>query len=303
MDIVALRSLACDVRSKLFVPGSRPELFAKAAAGGADALSFDLEDSVVAARKAEARASVSQFLSGMGIGTKVSIVRVNALTSEYFADDVATIVVPSLHVINLPKAESADDVLVAIEHIERAERSAAVTDPVGILANVETPKGLRLAYEIASAHPRVVGLQIGFVDFSLACGIDANNVTALNAVRLGVRFAAAEAGVAAFDGAYADVKDLDGFRAAAEQARSLGLNGKSCVHPTQIAIANEVFAPDSASVLKAVAVTRAADAAQAEGAGAFLLDDMMIDAPIVERARRLVARAQRHGISLGEDGA
>jgi citrate lyase subunit beta/citryl-CoA lyase len=302
LDIVALRALTEGVRSKLFVPGSRPELFPKAAAGQADALSFDLEDSVVQARKVEARQAVAQFLSSTGVGSKISIVRVNSLASGLFADDIAAVVVPGLHLINLPKVEGRDDILTTIEHLERAEKLSSRAQPVGILANIETPKGLRVPYEIATAHPRVVGLQIGFVDLSLACGIDQNNVTALNAVRLAVRLAASEAGIAAFDGAYADVKDLEGFRTAAEQSRALGITGKSCVHPTQIAVANEVFAPSPDAVEQALAITHAADEAEAEGTGAFLLDGKMIDAPIVERARRVVANARRYGIPLGENG-
>jgi citrate lyase subunit beta/citryl-CoA lyase len=289
------------VRSKLFVPGSRPELFTKAAATQADALSFDLEDSVVESKKHEAREAVASFLKSRASATaRVFIARVNPLNSRHFHADITAVVVPGLHVINVPKVESRDDVLATVAAIEACERDSAVTSVIGIVANIETPKGLRLAYEIASAHPRVVGLQLGFLDLSLACGIDLGNIAALNAVRLNIRIAAAEADVAAFDGAFANVKNLDMFRTQAEQARALGLNGKSCIHPAQVAIANDVFTPDADAVSKAARIVQAAEAAK--DTGAFLLDGSMIDLPVLTRARRLLSRAQFYGDSFSTEG-
>lgn len=151
------------MRSKLFVPGSRPEFFGKALASNADALSFDLEDSVAEPRKAEARAAVAAWLRGAPPG-KIRIVRVNALATSHFAADVAAIVGPGLDVLNLPMVEGAHDILAAIAALERAEAKAGVAVPTPILANIETPRGLRLAAEIACAHPRVAGLQIGYGD-------------------------------------------------------------------------------------------------------------------------------------------
>lgn len=292
MNPGALRLRRNEIRSKLFVPGARPELFAKAMAGPADSLSFDLEDSVVATSKDSARHAIATFLSKHGASTgKVNIVRVNSLDSDFFAADIAEVVVRGLHVINLPKVESKDDVLAAVEAIERAERNSGLEEQIGILANIETPKGLRLAFEIATAHPRVVGLQIGFVDFSLSCGIASSNRTALNAVRLDVRFAASEAGVAVFDGAFVAVKDPEGFRAEAEEARALGINGKSCIHPSQVPLANEIFSPGAAEIEQASQTIAAAEEAAAGGVGAFLLHGKMIDVPVIERARQVLTRA------------
>ena len=293
-DALGLKHL--EIRSKLFVSGARPEQFSKAAAGEADALSFDLEDSVPLAGKEKARQAVAEFLTGAGkTSEKIKIVRVNSLASELFAQDVEEILTHGLHTINLPKAESRDDILRAAEELERREQIVGLTSPVGILANIETPKGLRMAFEIARAHPRVVGLQIGMVDFTLNCGIASGNRTALNAVRLAVRFAASEAGIAAFDGAFGKVNEPEGYRAEAEEARALGLNGKSCIHPSQVPIANEVFLPTTAEIEHAEKMIAAAEEAEAEGVGAFLFGGAMVDLPVLERARRVVARAGRHG--------
>jgi citrate lyase subunit beta/citryl-CoA lyase len=198
---------------------------------------------------------------------------------------------PGLDIINLPKVESADQINMAVDEISRIERSQGLTKEIGILANIETPKGLRLAYEIATADPRVMGLQIGFTDFSRICGIDSRDKTALNSVRLSVRFAAAEADIVTFDGAFLDVKSPDLFRANAEEARDLGFVGKSCIHPTQVPIANEVFSPDAGDVARAESILAAAAENVQAGVGAFLHEGKMIDAPVISRARALVSRA------------
>jgi citrate lyase subunit beta/citryl-CoA lyase len=289
-----MQAAAREIRSKLFVPGSRPELFAKALAGDADALSFDLEDSVPVTKKDEARRAVSRFVQDVTVThNKVMIVRVNPPGDPLFQADIDAVVVPGVHWINLPKVEAAHDVLAAVEAIEAAERSASIQTEMGVLANIETPRGLRCAYEIASAHPRVIGLQIGFVDLSRTCGFEGSNRQALNAVRFTVRLAAAEAGIAAFDGAFVDVRDQKGFRAEAEEARSLGLSGKSCIHPSQVAAANAVFSPSEEAIERAVRIVRAAEES---GAGAFLLDGKMIDAPVLAQAKSLLARAAHRGL-------
>lgn len=232
-------------------------------------------------------------------GSKVVIVRVNSLTTEYFRDDVKAIAGTGADIINLPKTESREDIMRALEVIREAEEIAGRSDPIGVLANIETPKGLRLAFEIATADPRVIGLQLGFTDFSLACGIDSRNKTALNAMRLGIRFAAAEAGIASYDGAFVDVKDLDSFRIDAQEARDFGFAGKSCIHPSQIAVANDVFAPTTEEITRAKSILSAADDAGRSGRGAFLHEGKMVDMPIIERARSVIELAVRLGLAQG----
>jgi citrate lyase subunit beta/citryl-CoA lyase len=285
------------MRSKLFVPGSRPELFAKALKSDADSLSFDLEDSVVETRKNEARRAIAAFLdNGLGVNEKVVVVRVNGLASGLFQADVEGIVGAGLDVINLPKAESRDDVLTAADAVSKAEEAAGLGRQIGILANIESPKGLRLAYEIATADPRVIGLQLGFVDLSQALGIRAPNRQALDAIRLAVRCAAAEAGIAAYDSAFVDVKDGDAFRRDAEDARNLGFAGKSCIHPSQVPIANEAFAPTQDELARAEALLLAAEEAKQRGVGAFVLDGMMVDVPVIAKAQAVVKLAGKLGM-------
>lgn len=281
------------MRSKLFVPASRPELFAKALASAADALSFDLEDSVVPERKGEARNALRDLLRSLDTSAKVMIVRVNALDTPYFQDDIAAVVQPGLDLINLPKPESVDDVLAAVAAIERAEQANGVTTPVRLLLNVESPRAFRLAAELASAHERVAGLQLGLGDLFEPLGISRREAAAIEQAMFGLRMAAGEAAVFAYDSAFANIKDEAGFRAEAELARKLGFLGKSCIHPSQIALANEIFRPSDDEIAHAVRVVVAAREAQRQGVGAYVVDGKMIDPPFFERARALVDSATR----------
>ncbi|MEO6102331.1 MAG: CoA ester lyase, partial [Pseudoxanthomonas sp.] len=226
------------MRSKLFVPGVRPELFAKALAGDADALSFDLEDSVPEARKSEARQQVSEFVQSAAVpaAAKLIVVRVNALDTQHLQADLAAVARTGVDLVNLPKVESARDVLAAVAILEQAEISNGVSQPIRLLANIETPRGLRLAAEIAAAHPRVAGLQLGLADLFEPFGIDRRDPANVHATLYAMRMAAAEAGVFAWDAAFADLEDAEGFRAEADMARRLGYVGKSCIHPRQVAL-------------------------------------------------------------------
>lgn len=277
------------MRSKLFVPGSRPELFAKALASAADAISFDLEDAVPEARKAEARARVAQFVRSAEArrSGKLLIVRCNALGSAHFEADVRALAGSGIALLNLPKPEGAADVRAAVAAIEHAEPGTAA--PMGLLANIETPRALRCAAEIAGAHPRVAGLQLGLGDLFEPAGIARDDTLSVHHAMLTLRLAAAEAGVFALDGAYAGVDDLAGFEAEARLARRLGFIGKSCVHPRQIALANAVFRPTAAELAQAQRIVDAARAAAAQGRAAFVVDGRMIDPPFLQRARALLA--------------
>jgi citrate lyase subunit beta/citryl-CoA lyase len=286
------------MRSKLFVPASRPELFAKALASDADAISFDLEDAVQETRKDEARRAVQRFLEETPPRPhgKVIIVRVNGLLTPHFEADVAAVGRPGVDMINLPKPESAEDVCAASAVLARYERDRGIEHPIGILPNIESPRGLRLAAEIARAHPRVVGLQLGLGDLFEPFGIDRTDVLAVFAMQLAVRLAAAEAGMWACDTAYAAVKDPDGFTREAEAARRLGYIGKSCIHPSQVALANAVFRPSDAEIAAALRVAEAARGAEIHGVGAFLVDGRMIDSPFIRRAEAILGAARRLGL-------
>ncbi|SOE56717.1 citrate lyase subunit beta / citryl-CoA lyase [Burkholderia sp. D7] len=295
------------MKSKLFVPGSRPELFAKALASQADALSFDLEDSVSEARKPEARSHLRDLLLGSPPGSNASssdrfggktmIVRVNAIDSPHFEADLAAVVQAGVNLINLPKPRHADDVRAAANALDAAERANGVTEPIGLLLNIESPGALRRAFELASAHPRVKGLQLGLGDLFEPLGIARRETAAIQQAMFALSMAAGEAGVFAYDSAFADIRDQAGFQAEARLARSLGFIGKSCIHPSQVALANEVFQPTPDEIAHAQRVVAAAAEADAAGRGAYVVDGKMIDGPFVARARAIVAQAALNAAS------
>lgn len=289
------------MRSKLFVPGSRPELFAKAMSGAADSICLDLEDAVAEPRKAEARNAVREFFQGAGAAAqgKTLIVRVNAMDTPHFSTDIAAVVRPGVHLINLPKPESAEHVRAAIETIARAERANGVTEPVRLLLNIESSKALRIAAELAASDARVAGLQLGLGDLFEPLGIARSERSAIEQAMYAVRIAAGEAGVFAYDGAFADIRDAEGFRAEAMLSRRLGFLGKTCIHPSQVAIANEVFRPTDEEIAHACKVVDAAREADANGVGAYVVDGKMIDVPFVIRARAIVASARALGLLPG----
>lgn len=284
------------MRSKLFVPGSRPELFAKGMSSNADGISFDLEDAVAESAKSDARQHLSAFLSDVEQTDKTLVVRVNAQSTEHYQADLEALVPTKVHVINLPKVESAEHILKLVEDLERIEQRSGRSTPVRILANIESPKGLRLAAEIAGAHPRVMGLQLGFADLLEPLGIDRKDVAAVRQIQLAVRLAAGEAGINTYDSAFAAIKDPDGFRAEARHARVLGFSGKSCIHPTQIEMANDAFLPGEEEIARSLRILEAAKAAEEAGIGAYQVDGQMIDGPFVLRAEEIVRQAKQAGL-------
>lgn len=271
------------MRSKLFVPGARPDLFDKALASDADAISFDLEDSVPSEGKAAARAHLSEFIASGAVrgSDKRLIIRVNALDTGFARDDLAAFSRTENCIINLPKVETPEEVATA----------AALTS-APLLINIETPRGLRCAASIGASHPQVVGLQVGLNDLFAPLGIDRRNPDHVRAVLWQVRLAAGEAGCFAFDGAWPDIVDEAGFRAEAELARSLGFLGKSCIHPRQVTTANAVF-DDAGEVEHAKRLVDAADTAATRGHGAFKFEGRMIDRPEIDRARATLRAAGR----------
>jgi len=174
-----------------------------------------------------------------------------------------------------------------------------VQAPIGLLLNIETPTALRTAAELALAHPRVAGLQLGLGDLFEPLGIARREPSAIRQAMFAVRIAAGEAGVYAYDGAFANIRDAEGYRAEAMLARDLGFLGKTCIHPSQIAIANEVFRPTDEEIAHARKVVEAAREADAKGVGAYVVDGKMIDIPFVIRARAIVESARSLGLIPG----
>ena len=285
------------MRSKLFVPASRPELFTKAISSAADAISFDLEDAVEEGQKGFARQALLDFFeTNQTQNTKAIVVRINAIDTTHYAADLEVVVSSAVQIINLPMVESATAVRDLSARIGKLETDRRLTRPIGILVNIESPKGLRQAAELALADPRVVGLQIGFGDLFGPYGIVSGEPSATQVVRVLVKMAAAEAGIEAYDGAYVDIANPDGFTLDAQAAYRLGFTGKSCIHPSQVGLANAVFRPSEQQIQQALRVVQAAKENLARGVGAFVVDGQLVDGPLITRAERTVALARLAGL-------
>jgi len=176
-----------------------------------------------------------------------------------------------------------------------------MTEHVGILVNIESPRALRLAADLATASPRVRGLQVGYGDLIEPLNIDRYNAAVIQHIMLAVGIAAGEAGVWAFDGAYANIKDVEGYKREAEMARRLGYLGKSAIHPSQVPLANSVFRPTDAEIAHSLKVVEAAREASRRGVGAFTVEGRMVDAPFIRRAEQILALALRLGLIAREE--
>ncbi len=266
-------------RSLLFVPGVRPDRFAKAAAAGADLTCIDLEDAVPPDGKDEARAETLAFLSEVKERSSLLGFRVNgAGTPPYAADLAALKGAEGLDFVMMPKPMALDDI--------DALRDAYGQD--GIIVVMETARALGIAEAIAD-HPAVVGGIYGAIDLSGEIGCDLSWEAHLyGRSRCVAAFAAA--GKAFFDVPYLDVRDDEGLKAATRRGRTLGIQARAAIHPAQLAPIHEALAPTAEEVAEAERVVAAFEAA---GEGVALLDGKMIELPVIKRARRVLALAAR----------
>lgn len=288
-------------RSLLFVPGGDARKLAKALDSEADAVIVDLEDAVPPERKEEARAALEEALrDGTRPAERELLVRVNPPGTAWCDGDLAAVVRGGGNAFVLPKCESADaiaGVAAKLESLE-AEHGRAGGAGVRILALVESAAGVASAREVASASSRVDAVCFGHADFSLDMQLPDPDPASgvVHHARCTLVIAARAAGVPSVDTIFVDVRDAAGFRADAEHGRSLGFEGKLCIHPAQVAPANEVYTPVKEEIEAAQRVLAAWEEARAEGRAVFALDGKMVDAPVVAVHERLLERARRAGV-------
>jgi citrate lyase subunit beta/citryl-CoA lyase len=265
----------------LFMPGSNARALEKARTLAADVLVFDLEDAVAPEMKGEARARIAATVRAGGYGHREIVVRVNALGTPWGRDDLAA--AAGADAVLLPKVESAESVSAAI---------AALGPAPAVWCMLETPRGILNAPSIAAASPRVNALVMGTSDLTkdLHARPTRERVPLVTSLQLCV-LAARSAGITALDGVHLDLDDDAGFAAACRQAADFGFDGKTLIHPRQVALANEVFAPAAADVDWARRVIAAHAEALARGRGVVVLDGRLIENLHVDDARRLLALA------------
>lgn len=281
------------LRSLLFVPGNRPKMLDKAPGSGADAIVLDLEDSVPPAEKEAARHMVRERVASYGPLPCIVTVRVNAISTGFTADDLAAVVVPGLQGITLPKCQSAAEMRELDRLLGEAERRAGL--PVGevpVIACVETAYAVLRTAEIANVGPRVAAVNLGAEDFCADMGVPrTKEATELFLPRATIALCCRAAEIQALDCVFADFSDEAGLRHESAVARGLGYNGKYLIHPSQIGPVNEIFTPPAPEVAYARRVITAFEAGVAAGSAAVNLDGKMVDTPVVNRARKLLALA------------
>lgn len=282
------------LRTLLFVPGNRERFIAKLAELRPDAVVLDLEDAVPPAEKAGARLTVRRAIGQLDVSRFAVFVRVNGLGSGLIGEDLRAVVVPGLDGVFLPKVESVSDVHQANMLLAHAEqRSGLGVGSIRLVPVLETVRGVLDARAILSAGPRVLAAAFGAEDFTLDLGVQrSRDGWETFYPRAHLALAARAAGVLAIDGPWSDIGDEEGLVAEARLARQLGFSGKQVIHPSQIGPVNRVFAPQPEELAWARRVVEAYEAATARGEGSVAVDGKLIDVPMVERARRLLAEAR-----------
>lgn len=282
-------------RSRLYVPGSEPKYFVNAALHGADAVILDLEDSVHPSEKDAARLLVRNALRSVDFFHCERMVRINQLPLGL--EDLDEIVPESPDLILIPKVETPNQVIEVSNRIAEVKGDYGITRPIWLMPILESALGIENAFSIARASEKTVALTIGLEDYTADLGVvkTVSGAESLYA-RQRVVNAAHAADVQAIDSVFGDVSDLEGLRAWGSNARALGFEGMGCVHPLQIPVIHEAFAPTSTEIERARKIVAAYNEAQEKGLGVVSLGSKMIDAPVVQRALKLIGRAQAMGL-------
>jgi len=282
------------IRSLLFVPGTRSDRFEKAMKAGADAVTFDLEDSVEPSQKERARSVIAEFLRAENTSQVLRLVRFNALDTEYGQADLTFFQdVQGFDGVLLPKVETPG----ILEMVSRA-LAGRPAGPVPLLPLLESPAAILRAAHIASADAHVAALLFGAEDLTARLAVPRTvEGEELVVARGQIVLAAAAVGAEPLDAVFTNLDDLALLRRDSERARAVGFRGKMAIHPKQVPLINEVFTPSQAEIDRARRIIDAFAAAQSAGEGVTRMGDQMVELPVVERARRTVALAARYGAS------
>ena len=269
-------------RSVLYVPASKQRAMEKAKSMAVDAIIFDLEDAVAIDEKDNARAVLTGVLAEGGFGPRMRIVRINALDTPWGLKDADAVREMNADAVLLPKVDSPSDL----------DALAAITENLPIWAMMETPRGMINAAIIA-AHPKLAGFVMGTNDLAkdLQSRFRADRLPMMTSLGLCLLAAKAE-GIVIVDGVYNAFKDVDGLRAECEQGRDMGFDGKTLIHPAQVAIANDAFAPTEAEIALARRQIEAFELATADGQAVAVVDGRIVENLHVATAREILAKAE-----------
>nr|WP_111301669.1 L-malyl-CoA/beta-methylmalyl-CoA lyase [Paracoccus saliphilus] len=303
-------------RCQLFGPGSREALFEKMAKSAADVINLDLEDSVAPDDKARARANIIQAIGDIDWGTKTLSVRINGLDTPYWYRDVVDLLEQAgdrLDQIMIPKAGCAADIYAVDALVTAIERAKGRSRPINFEVIIESAAGICHVEEIAASSPRMQAISLGAADFAASMGMATTGIGGTQEnyymIREGQKYwpdpwhwaqtaivaACRTHGLLPVDGPFGDFSDSDGFVAQARRSATLGMVGKWAIHPSQIALANEVFSPNEAAVTEAREILAAMEKAKAEGAGATVYKGRLVDIASIKQAEVIVRQSELIG--------
>jgi citrate lyase subunit beta / citryl-CoA lyase len=281
-------------RSRLYLPGTEPKYFINAGLHGPDAIILDLEDSVHQGEKDAARILVRNTLRAVDFGGCERMVRINQLPMGL--EDLAEIIPEAPDLVLLPKVEHPEQVGEVDRMINELSTRHKLKRPVWLMPILESALGIENAYPIASVTANVAALTLGLEDYTADLGVAKTSEGRESwYARTRIVNAAKAAAVQAIDSIFGDVGDIDGLRRWGENSRALGFEGMGCIHPSQIAVIHDAFAPSQAEIDKALKIVAAFEEAQGRGLGVVSLGSKMIDPPVVQRAVKLIARAKQMG--------
>jgi len=274
-------------RSRLYLPGNQPKLMLNAGIHGADAIILDLEDSIALSEKADTRFVVRNALRSLNFFGAERMVRINQ--GKLGLIDLEYVIPHNVHLILIPKVESADDVLMIDNRILEISKKCNRKTAVFLMPILESGRGVLKALEIAEASKNIVAIAIGLEDYTADIGVSIteDGIESFFARRMLVN-AASAAGIQAIDTVYGDVSNEKNLRKSTRASKALGFVGKGCIHPRQIKPIHEEFAPSETEIEKAKKIVLAFKNAEAKGLGVVSLGSKMIDQPVVKRALRTI---------------
>ena len=294
------------LRSWMFVPGNKERYLQKALDGPADAVLLDLEDGVIPDAKVRARQMVAEALSGRPPGGPEAYVRLNAMETPWFVEDIAAVLVPGISGVCLPKVEDAGTVIEMAGILAKFEIDAGLElGTTRIVAAIESAAALQAAASIAEGHPRLVAIMFGAEDYALDLGLGTQReaeAAQLTYARSAIVVAAAAARVLSVDGVFPDLDDPEGLWADVLSARRLGFSSKSTFNPRQLDVINEIFRPRPDELAYARRVVDGFEAAEAAGDASVAVGGQLVDLPIVRRAQRLLQEAGEWSPERGRAG-
>ncbi|MEO8399095.1 MAG: aldolase/citrate lyase family protein [Ignavibacteriaceae bacterium] len=281
-------------RSRLYFPGNEPKFFINAGLYGSDAVILDLEDSVAPSEKEAAQLVVRNALRSVNFYGAERMVRINQLPRGL--EDLKFVVPHNVHVVLIPKCESAKQIIQVEQKIDEIKKQYEIKNEIYFIPIIESALGIIKSYEIASASKQNCALAIGLEDYTSDLGIQRTNEDkeSLFAKSMVVN-AAKAAGIQAMDSIFSDVTDMDGLKASVLEAKSLGFDGKGCIHPRQVKVVHQVFAPTEKEIENAHKIIKAFEEAEKKGLGVIALGSKMIDLPVVKNARRVIHLAKLSG--------